>query len=322
VENTDTLTPVSGGGSYTEFLPSLNVTAELQPDLLARFAVFRALSRPDPSNLGFGRTFNALVDEGSPIFSVEDAIGTANATGNPFTDPLLSWNFDTALEWYPNEDSILAVGAYYKSFNGGFETVGRFETFTVDGEDLQTLVTTVNTSDETSTIWGIEVTAAHRLSYLPAPLNGLGFKVSYNYADSNFEFQDDTLGAITTVNPDGTTTTSEALIPPSGIFGLSKHVLSAQAYYDIGDFEFQGVYKYRSRYFQQFVSTPGRIRYVDDTGVFEARISYALNDNVRFSLEGLNLFNEPRTDLRGTEDNFGAILVYGPRYYAGVRVRF
>lgn len=322
VEDQSTLTEVVGENSYTEFLPSFNLTAELNPDLLARFAVFRALSRPDPSNLGFGRTFNALLDDGSPIFSVADAVGSANATGNPFTDPLLSWNFDAAIEWYPDPDSILAVGAYYKSFNGGFETIGRFETFTVDGQDLETLVTTVNTSEDTSTIYGVEVTAAHRFSYLPQPLDGLGFKISYNFADTDFEFQDDTLGAITTVNPDGSTSVSEALIPPAGLFGFSKHVLSAQLFYEIGDIEMQGVYKYRSRYFQQFVSTPGRVRYTDSTGVFEARISYSLNRNVRLTLEGLNLFNEPRTDLRPTEEGFSAISVYGPRYYAGVRVRF
>lgn len=321
-EDTSSLVEVSGGGSYTEYLPSFNLTAEFRPDLLGRFAVYRALSRPDPSGLSFGRTFNALVDDGSPVFSVAEALGTANATGNPFTDPLLSWNFDAAVEWYPNPDSILAVGAYYKSFNGGFETVGRFETFTVDGQELDTLVTTTNTTEDTSTIWGVEVTAAHRFNYLPRPLDGLGFKISYNYADSDFEFQDDTLGAITTVNPDGTTTTSDALIPPSNLFGLSKHVLSAQAFYEIGALELQGVYKYRSRYFQQFVGTPGRVRYVDDTGVFEARISYALTPNIRLSAEGLNLFNEPRTDFRGAPGDLSQVLVYGPRYYFGVRAKF
>ena len=161
------------------------------------------------------------------VFSVDDAIGTANATGNPFTDPLLSWNFDAAIEWYPDPDSILALGAYYKSFNGGFETIGRFETFTVDGQELGTLVTALNTSDDTSTIFGIEVTAAHRLCYLPRPLDGVGFKLSYNFADTDFLFWDDALGALTTVNADGSTTTSEALIPPAGLFGFSRHVLSA-----------------------------------------------------------------------------------------------
>ncbi|MEP3225706.1 MAG: TonB-dependent receptor [Parasphingorhabdus sp.] len=319
-EDTSSLVAVSGGNSYTEFLPSLNFVADFQPDLQGRFAIYRALSRPDPSSLSFGRTFNALADD--TVTSVADAIGTANATGNPFTEPLLSWNVDAGIEWYPNEDTILAVNAYYKSFNGGFETVGQNEIFTVDGQDLQTLVTTTQTSDDTSTIFGVEITAAHRFSYLPKPLDGLGFKLSYNYADSNFEFEDDTLGAITTVNADGTTSASNGLIPPSNLFGFSKHVLSAQLYYEIGDFDFQGVYKYRSNYFQQFVSTPGRVRYVDNVGVFEARISYDLTRNVKFTLEGINLFNEPRTNFRGAPDDFGAIQVYGPRYFAGVRFKF
>ncbi|WP_159437083.1 TonB-dependent receptor [Parasphingorhabdus marina] len=323
-EDTDSLVPVVGGISYTEFLPSLNVVAEFQPDLLGRFAVYRALSRPDPSDLSFGRTFTALADE--TVTNIADAIGTANATGNPFIEPLLSWNVDAGIEWYPNEDTILALNAYYKSFNGGFETVGRTEIFTVDGQDLPTVVRTTQTSDETSTIYGVEITAAHRFSYLPKPLDGLGFKLSYNYADSNFEFDDDTLGTITdfVVNPDGSTTpfTLNGLIPPSNLFGFSKHVLAAQLYYEIGGFSAQGVYKYRSNYFQQFVSTPGRVRYVDDVGVFEARISYQLNKNVRFTLEGINLFNEPRTNFRGAPDDFGAIQVYGPRYFAGVRFKF
>lgn len=321
-EDTSSLVAVSGGGSYTKFLPSFNLVADVRDDLQARFAVFRALSRPEPSSLSFGRTFNALANDDEEVFSVEEAIGTANATGNPFTNPLMSWNFDAALEWYPNKDTILAGGVYYKSFNGGFEAVGQFETFTVDGQDLQTLVTTVNTSEENSEIYGFELTAAHAFSYLPKPLDGLGFKLSYNYASSNFEFQDDTLGAISSVADDGSISTGEALIPPAEIFGLSKHVLSAQAYYNIGDFDFQLIYKYRSEYFQQFINTPGRVRYVQDTGVYEARISYNITENIRASIEGINLFNEPRVNSRGTLEDFGAIQVYGPRFFAGIRAKF
>ena len=323
VEDTSVLLPVSGGNSYTEFLPSLNLVAEFQPDLQGRFAVYRAMSRPDPSDLSFGRTFTGNTEETDDVTSIGELVGTANATGNPFTDPLMSWNVDVGLEWYPNEDSILAFNAYYKSFDGGFQTVGQFETFTVDGQDLDVLVTTTDVSDDTSTIYGIEVTAAHRFSWLPKPLDGLGFKLSYNYADSNFEFEDDTLGEILGVNSDGSTFVSQnGIIPPSNLFGFSKHVLSAQAYYEIGPFDFQGVYKYRSDYFQQFVGTPGRIRIVNDVEVFEARVSFELTDNVKFSLEGLNLFNEPRTDFRGAPDDLGQVLVYGPRYFAGVSFKF
>ena len=70
------------------------------------------------------------------------------------------------------------------------------------------------------------------------------------------------------------------------------------------------------------MSTPGRVRYVDDTGVFEARISYDITDNIAVRLEGINLFNEPRVNYRGATDDFGAIQVYGSRYFAGIRFKF
>ena len=322
LEDENSLFLVTGGGSYTKFLPSVNVVVEAAPDVLVRGAVFRALSRPDPSQLGFGRTFDAL-SESDPIFTIGEAVGSASATGNPNIRPLMSWNGDVALEWYPDADSILAVGAYYKRFNGGFETVGRFETFTVDGQDLRTLVSTVDTTQDSTSILGFEVTAGHRFSYLPAPLDGLGFKLSYNYADSDFEFQDKFFGAVTTVNPDGSTSVSETLVPPASLFGLSKHVLSAQVYYEIGELSMQGVYKYRSDYFQQFVgSDPARIRYVDSVGVFEARVSYNVARNVRLSLEGLNLFNSPRLDYRLTKQDFLSVSTFGPRFFAGVRAKF
>ncbi|MDY7098148.1 MAG: TonB-dependent receptor [Pseudomonadota bacterium] len=325
VEDPSTLQLSTTRGSYTEFLPSLNLVAEFQPDLLGRFAVYRSMSRQDPAELGDGRIFNLNNDDefGTPTEALAGGLANISATGNPLTDPLMSWNFDAGLEWYPNDDTILAFNAYYKSFQGGFESVGVFETFTIGDATADLLVSTVQTSEDTNTIYGIEITAAHRLSYLPAPLDGLGFKLSYNYADSDFEFEDDVLGEQRTLNDDGTTTvTGAGLIVPANLFGFSEHVLSAQAYYDIGPFSFQGVYKYRSDYFQQFVSTPGRVRYVDDVSVFEARISAKVTDNIRVTAEGINLFNEPRTNFRGAPDDFGAIQVYGPRYFVGVRAKF
>lgn len=323
VEDTTNLVRRQTNNSYTEFLPSLNLVAEIQPNLLGRFAAYRALSRPDPSSLGDGRVFSFNDDDefSTPADAIAGGFNNVSATGNPLTDPLLSWNIDAGLEWYPNEDTILAFNAYYKSFDGGFDAIGFTETFNINNQDVDLFTTSVGTSNDTSTIYGIEVTAAHRFSYLPKPLDGLGFKLSYNYADSNFEFEDDTLGAISTPTPDGPIT-SNGLIVPSNLFGFSKHVLAAQLYYEIGGFSAQGVYKYRSNYFQQFVATPGRVRYVDDTNVFEARISYKLTDNIKFSLEGINLFNEPRTNFRGAPDDFGAVQVYGPRYFAGVQFKF
>ena len=51
-------------------------------------------------------------------------------------------------------------------------------------------------------------------------------------------------------------------------------------------------------------------------------MSYKLNDNIKLTLEGLNLLNEPRIDYRGMDGNVGQTLSYGPRVFAGIQAKF
>ena len=319
-EDSSNFQAVVGGKSYTELLPSINAVVDLQEDLLLRAGLFRGLSRPDPADLGFGRRLS-VNDDDDPT-SIADLEGTANAPGNPDLKPLMSWNFDFALEWYPNPDTILAGGIYYKRFLGGFENTQRVEQFEIDGQPFQADVTTARTITDPSSLFGFEATFAHAFTYLPGALGGLGAKMSYNYADSNFEFEDQNFGASLVVDEAGNTVSERVgLVVPAGIFGLSKHVLSAQAYYQIGGFDLQVIYKHRSQYFQQFISSPGLIRYIGDTGVVEARATYRLNDRVSFRVEGINLFDEPRKQYIPTPDNLSELNSYGPRLFVGVRVK-
>ncbi|WP_158966413.1 TonB-dependent receptor [Paraglaciecola sp. L3A3] len=313
---------VAGGSNYTELLPSVNVVVDLTDEVLLRGAVYRALSRPSPSDMGFGRTFNGLSDDSGDPESLTAAIGTATANGNPNIQPFTSWNGDVAIEWYPNEDTILAFGVYYKSFEGGFENTSVTETFNVEGEDLETIVTTQQTTEDTTSIYGVEMTATHAFNYLPGFLSNFGVKLSYNWADSDFEVEDGNFGSSTIIDPDtGSEVGRVGIVPPAEIFGFSDTVISSQFYYQEGDFNAQLIYKYRSEYFQQYVSTPQNLRYVGDTGVYEARVSYKLNKNLKVSLEAINLFDEPKRQFNPTPDNFSEINVYGPRIYAGFQYK-
>ena len=125
-----------------------------------------------------------------------------------------------------------------------------------------------------------------------------------------------------TNNADGSVSRQLGIIPPANLFGFSEDVLSAQAYYDIGAFDFQVIYKYRSEYFQQFISTPNNIRYIDARGIWEARISYKFSKNISFKLEGINLGNTARVQYNPTLENLSEVNSYGPRYFLGVRAKF
>ena len=311
--------------SYTRFLPSANLIVEVAEDKLVRMGVFRSMSRADPQDLGFARIFRTNIDEdgSETAATVDDVIGSISAVGNPKFDPLMSWNYDASFEWYPNPDSILAIGAYYKDFQGGFETVIQPETFEFNGQTVTRDVTTTQTSDQTSTLFGVEVTASHGFTYLPGLLSGLGGKISYNYVDSNFEFEDSRYGDAFTRLQDGSLVqTNQGIIAPGGLPGLSKNTVSAQVYYGIGGLDLAVNYKYRDDYFQPFISDGTRLRYVGDVGVWEARASYKINDNFRVSAEAINLFSEPKEQFAFVRDDRYEVNDYGPRIFFGLRGRF
>ncbi|AKC85964.1 TonB-dependent receptor [Pseudoxanthomonas suwonensis] len=299
------------------FLPSANAAFELKDDLVFRVGVYRAMSRPDPSSLGAGRAI--VLEPGTSFDSVDDAIRGITANGNPRTEPLLSWNADLSLEWYPNPDSLLGLAVYYKQFAGGFIPVLIDESFMIDGNEVIVPVVQDATTDDKSELTGFEVTATHRFSYLPAPFDGLGFKLSYNYADSNFKTHDLRLGD--QLDPE-TGEVSPGIIPPAGIFGLSQQVASGSLYYTIGPVELQAIYKYRTEYYQKFVGAPSQNRYIRDTGVFDFRATYRVNRNLSFSFEGSNLNDEPRYHDMPVSGSLREYNTYGPRYYLGVRYRF
>ncbi|AQQ66284.1 TonB-dependent receptor [Microbulbifer agarilyticus] len=312
---------VTAGGDYTELLPSLNVVADVREDVLVRGAIYRGLSRPDPSDLGYRRSFDT--NGSDDIVDVADLLDGVNGDGNPNMQPLTSWNFDTAIEWYPNEDTMLAFGVYHKRFQGGFETAQIVETFEVDGETLAADFNITRTDDDTSSLTGFEVTGTHRFSYLPGYWSGLGVKASYNYADSNFEFEDSNYGDSVVLDQSGNVVSENiGIIAPGNIPGFSENVFSGQLYYQVGDFDTSLIYKYRSEYFQPYTSNGTRLRFVGDVGVWEAKASYQVTDNVKLSLEAINLFDEPKKQYFYTRDNLGELNSYGPRVFLGLKAKF
>jgi len=321
IEDDGNFFSVTGGGSYTEVLPSFNLVMDLNDNTLLRGGIFRGLSRPDPADMGYGRDLN-VDDSGDPT-SIDELVGNARASGNPDLKPLTSWNLDAAVEWYPNEDSILALGLYYKRFLGGFENTQRVEMFTIDGQPFAADVTTSRTDEDSSTLWGFELTAAHSFNYLPGIWSGLGAKLSLNLADSDFEFEDANFGSAVVMDEAGMVVSERVgFVKPANLFGFSDMVMSAQLYYQIADLDLQLIMKRRSEYFQQFISTPGNIRYIAPNNVLEARITYEIIDGVTFRIEGINLLDEPRVQYNPTPNNLAEVNSYGPRIFVGVRAKF
>ena len=322
LQTTGALESISATHDYTEVLPSLNFVMDLTDEVIFRAGVFRGLSRADPGDMGFQRSFQVADDDEDPL-EVDALLTGVTGAGNPYADPLTSWNYDLALEWYPNEDSILAATVYVKEFTGGFTNTVVQEQYVVDGETLTFPIVLQQTNDDTSTLTGIELTGSHNFSYLPGFWNGLGVKVSYNYADSDFEFHDSLYGDRGFIDENGDFVQTHAgIIAPGNVPGFSKNTFSGQIYYQVGDFDASLIYKYRSEYFQPYTSNGTRLRYVGEVGVWEARASYYITDNIRLSVEAINLFDEPKAQYFYTDDNLGEVNYYGSRIFVGLRAKF
>jgi TonB-dependent receptor len=322
LETTGSLEAISAKHDYTEVLPSINFVMDLTDDIILRAGAFRGLSRADPGDMGFQRSFQVADDDEDPL-TVDALLTGVTGAGNPYSNPLTSWNYDLALEWYPNEDSILAATVYVKDFTGGFTNTVVQEEYVVDGETLTFPIVLQQTNDSTSTLTGIELTGSHNFSYLPGLWSGFGVKVSYNYADSDFEFQDSLYGDRGFIDENGDFIQTHAgIIAPGNVPGFSENTFSGQLYYQVGDFDGSLIYKYRSEYFQPYTSNGTRLRYVGEVGVWEARASYYLTDNIRFSVEAINVLDEPKAQYFFTKDNLGEVNYYGPRVFIGLRAKF
>lgn len=88
---------------YNDYLPSLNLTYELRPDLLLRSSISRAMARPSFQNL----SGNIVID------------GTnGNASGgNPKLEPFRAQQGDLGIEWYFDNASLLSATAFYKTIS-------------------------------------------------------------------------------------------------------------------------------------------------------------------------------------------------------------
>ncbi|WP_158298983.1 TonB-dependent receptor [Sphingomonas psychrotolerans] len=303
---------------YDKWLPSLNLSFDASDKFKIRAAVSRSMTKPDPAALANGRTF-ALDASQTSFPDVRSAIASITASGNPRSNPLMSWNYDLSFEYYLNRDSVFSLRLFHKTFQGGFVNVLQDESYTIGGQTFTVPVTVLQSSNETNRIDGFEVSASYRASFLPSPLNGLGFRGSWAYADSDYEQEDLRLGD--QVNP-ATGQAYEGLVDPVGIFGMSKHVVTAAPYFQSGGFEISAIYKFRSAYYQQFVGDPSQNRMVRDEGTVDLNLRYRLNRNLVLQFQGTNITDTPRYQDMPILGSFREASYYGPTYFLGATLQF
>ena len=107
-------TPVEGGDSYTDVLPTLNLRMEVAEDQFVRFAASKVLSRPRLDDMRANNQVSFQFND-TNILSTDPANGPwSGSGGNPTLKPLEANQIDIGYENYFAETGYFSVGFFYK----------------------------------------------------------------------------------------------------------------------------------------------------------------------------------------------------------------
>jgi iron complex outermembrane receptor protein len=275
--------------TYNDILPSANLKLDVAPDLVARFAISKTMTRPDYSAIA------GFTDLSPP--ATTNGTGTGSG-GNPDLKPIRSTNYDVGLEWYFAKRSLLSAGLFYMDLNNyvSFGSTTRnyitYSSQVPQGQSVPYLLTVpVNAKGR---VQGAE------LSYQQAFNDYIGVQANYTYAD----------GKQTSLVTNG----------DDRLVGTSKNTYSASAYFENTKFSARVSYTWRSAFFSGLDRNSAFSQ--DDIGALAASLQYTLNDMFSFSLDGQNLNNPTLKYYSLNKDQPRAFYKNGAQYYFTVRAKF
>jgi iron complex outermembrane receptor protein len=144
--------------SYFDILPSINLTMDLNEDMLLRFSAARVMTRPDYAAMTSATTYNT-----------ETKVGTG---GNSDIDPYRATQFDLGYEWYFSEAGIFSAAFFYKDLQSTLGNITQTEIF--DGTKIE-ISRPIN--GPAGTLKGLE------LGYQIEITEGLGISTNYTFVD-------------------------------------------------------------------------------------------------------------------------------------------
>ena len=297
-----TITEISKSGGYDYWLPSLNLNFDLTEKTRLRFAASKSIARSGIETFGVG--ISPVLD---PTGVTVGDVLKSSTTGNPALKPLQSWNADISFEYYLNSDTSVSVAPYYKWVkNAAFSAQQPLQTSLIaNGTEVFFNAVAPTNDPKERHISGVEVSGSHVMSYLPAPLDTLGFSGAYNYAYANFNFPDPS-----TVGP---------YVSGANLIGLSNNTYNVVMFWNGWGLNLHAAYVFRSDYYKPNSNTN---RSVKGSGIFNLSAQYDLTEHIQLKAQAQNLFNQRDIFYKPGADAITEVSETNPAYYFGIRVRY
>ncbi|HLZ08724.1 MAG TPA: TonB-dependent receptor, partial [Chloroflexota bacterium] len=166
VDDSGDVLPSIANRSYTNVFPDLNLKYQVSEDFLLRAAYSTGIARP-----GFNQITAATnIDVANDVVS----------KGNPTLKPTTANAFDVSAEYYMPDGGIASLGLFYKAFSDYIiPTVQRnvnFVTPLAPGGVLMNAEVDSFSNIGAAHAEGIELNLIQRFTFLPDPMDGLGFE--------------------------------------------------------------------------------------------------------------------------------------------------
>jgi TonB-dependent receptor len=256
---------VTTDNDYDDVLPSFNLAFEPREDLVLRLGAAKVMSRPTLGDL-------------TPGGSVSPTTRTVSY-GNPLLDPFRATNYDASIEWYFQNEGLLAVAVFYKDIDSFITSVTEGIVWSQLGLPNELLQGAAQPSDvfqvtrrlngEGGSLNGVEIQYQQPFTFLPGFWSNFGFIGNVTFVDSEVSY--------------GTAGKNR-------LTGQSKNTANATIYYEDGPFQARVSAAHRGQYLLSFPGANGNSEEgINDTLNVDASMSYEFTPNLTFSLEAINL---------------------------------
>ena len=275
---------ISADRDYTDYLPSASFRFDVTPDMIARIALSKTMTRSDYTALA------GAVNLTPPRNVNESGSGSA---GNANLKPVRSNNLDFNFEYYFAKRAFASVGAYYMDLQS-YVTDGTFhEKYVTSLQNSQTtymadyiLTGPVNVK---ANVKGVE------LAFEMPIMDVFGINANYTYAN-------------------GTDQNNHVLK------GMAKHTLNLGAFYEQGNMTARLNYGYRS---DMYVGQDRGYDFSQLAGAtVSASLGYKINEHFALSFDAQNLNNPTLKYFGANADQPRSIYTNGRQYYLTARIKY
>lgn len=301
--------PTSLGRDYDEFLPSFNLSVDLNNGFFVKTAAAKVITRPAIEDTGVNTT---TVDR----VRLDQYFTTGN---NPFLNPYEANQFDLSIEYYQDNGNAYSVGLFYKDISSFISTrtenisTGQFFDTFDNGEQELIQVATQPSNRPGGTVQGFEAAALHFFDYLPGFMSGFGVQANYTYTDTEDKLGSSDIPERVNVRSAG-----------DGLEGFSKNSFNLVAFYDKDGFQARLAYNWREGYLKERTAADLRLlpKHVDDYGQFDFSTSYDITENFTVRGEIINLTNENILEFADIRERVSLVQYTGRRFQLGVTAKF